>query len=124
MPAAAGIVVCVGVCNAGSPGCTTVPPATTGLTTADVVRIAGPGAIGCAPVAAAGSFNWRAIPGVTPTVVAVGRSGSAPTSGRACASCEGSTRCAKRDTGLDPVTALAGTTVAARRLTKLFTETF
>jgi hypothetical protein len=57
-------------------------------------------------------------------VDATGCTGGAPTSGRAWASCAGSTRCANRATGRESVIALVGTTVAALRLKKLFTVTF
>ena len=57
-------------------------------------------------------------------VDATGCTGDAPTSGRAWASCAGSTRCANRATGRESVIVLVGTTVAALRLKKLFTVTF
>ena len=68
-------------------------------------------------------MNCRATAGVTPTVVAAGRTGCASNTGLACASCCGVTRCANPDTGRDAVIALAGTTVAALRLAKLLIVT-
>jgi hypothetical protein len=72
---------------------------------------------------AGGRFNCRAAAGVTPNVVGAGRSGCCPITGRACASCAGSTRWNELATGRDPVIAAVGTIVAARRLTKLLKVT-
>ena len=83
----------------------------------------GPGAIVCRPGDDGGKPNWRATTGVTPTVVGAGRSGCWPNTGRACASCAGSTRWNALPTGREAVIALVGTTVAARRLAKLLIVT-
>src|SRR5690242_2908931 len=113
MVAAAGTAFCTGLRNGGA----------IGRAVAGMVRNAGPGATGRA-VVDAGRLNCRATRGVTPMVDAAGCTGGAPTSGRACASCAGSTRCANRETGRELVIALVGTTVAALRLKKLLTVTF
>jgi hypothetical protein len=68
-------------------------------------------------------FSRCAIAGVTPMVVAVGRSGCWPKTGRAVASCCAETGRATAAMGRDPTIAAAGTEVAAPRLTKLFTVT-
>jgi hypothetical protein len=58
-----------------------------------------------------------------PAVAIVGRTGW-PNTGRVWESCAASSRCAVAPTGREPVTTLVGTTVAAPRLTKLFTVMF
>jgi hypothetical protein len=68
-------------------------------------------------------LNCLATAGVTPAVVAAGRRGCASKTGLACASCAGVTRWANPETGRDAAIALAGTTVAARRLAKLLIVT-
>jgi hypothetical protein len=66
-------------------------------------------------------FNRCATAGVTPTVVAAGRSGCWPNTGRAVANCWAGIGRATAAIGRDPTIAAAGTEVAARRLTKLLT---
>ena len=86
---------------------------------AGVAWSVGPGATACMPGDGGGRFNWRATAGVTPMVTGDGRSGCCPITGRACASCAGSTRWKAPATGREAIIALVGTTVAARRLAKL-----
>ncbi len=87
-------------------------------------RTIGPGATrrGTAITPAGTRFNWRAVAGVTPSVATVGRSGCCPISGWVDPSARpGNDRAAQR-TGRDPVRTLAGTEVAADRLTKPLTS--
>ena len=123
-PGCVGVCICgrtaAGLCNGGSVCGALAAPV---VAAAGIGWIAGPGAAGCTTVAEAGSARLRATAGVTPAVAVVGRSGDWPTTGCACASCAGSTRCAVVRTGRDVVIADVGTTVAARALAKLLMVT-
>src|SRR5277367_2777758 len=117
----AGDAPCPGLRSVGN--CGRPATAAPGAATAGVTRMAGPSATGRVPGAGAWKLNCRATAGVTPTVVAAGRTGCSPNTGLAWASCCGVTRCATPEIGRDAVIAFAGTTVAAPRLTKLLIVT-
>jgi hypothetical protein len=108
-----------GLCSGG------LPPAFAAIGNA---AMAGPGATTRAEVAMPAPAGGRRIrcatAGVTPAVAALGRTGSWPMTGRACASCCGVARCPNRWIGWEAASALAGATVAPPRLAKLLTVTF